>query len=62
MPDKKRFKVLSEEGANFVADKTKQAAPELEQEVELDDVYFDQEKALVAAGWLERLEDKKKGK
>ena len=58
---KKRYKVLSQEGADFAGAQLQQQV-ELEQEVELDDVFLDQEKALVAAGWLERLEDKKKGK
>jgi len=55
---KKRYKVLSQEGADFAGAQLQQQV-ELEQEVELDDVFLDQEKALVAAGWLERLEDKK---
>ena len=55
---KKRYKVLSQEGADFAGAQLQQQV-ELEQEVELDDVFLDQEKALVAAGWIERLEDKK---
>ena len=55
---KKRYKVLSQEGADFAGAQL-QYPVELEEEVELDDVFLDQEKALVAAGWLERLEDKK---
>jgi len=55
---KKRYKVLSQEGADYAGAQLQQPV-ELEQEVELDDVFLDQEKALVAAGWLERLEEKK---
>ena len=61
MPEKKRYKVLSQEGADFAGFRLQQPV-ELDSEVELEDVYADQEKALLAAGWLERLEDKKKGK
>ena len=60
MPERKRYTVLSEEGANFSGDPKRLARPvEIGEEVELEDVFADQEKALVAAGWLERIEDKK---
>ena len=60
MPERKNYKVLSEEGANFAGDFHRLNRPvEVGEEVQLDDVFADQEKALVAAGWLERIEDKK---
>ena len=59
MPEKKSYNVLSEEGASFAGQKL-QRPVEVGEEVELDDVFADQEKALVAAGWLERAKEKGK--
>ena len=58
MPERKQYSVLSEEGATFASQKL-QRPVEVGEDVELEDVYADQEKALVAAGWLERANAKK---
>ena len=53
----KAYKVATQEGVDFVATHAQEAA-EVGDTVELD-LRADQERALVAAGWLEP--DKKKG-
>ena len=57
---KHEYKIGSDEGAVFASGRLGYPVePDAEVELELD--HLDQEKALTAAGWLERV-DEKKGK
>ena len=56
---KKQYKVASQEGADFAARSHPGEVFEIGQEVEIDFGMKEAEEAVLAAGWLEQIDDKK---